>query len=126
MECAGLANEAQVLLLSSASLAALNQRLAEGSSPPALPDQFRPNLLVGGPLLQPFQEDSWDRLRIGPAVFEAAGLLAVSFSPVFPCLLVAAGSLLLADHVDASLLFFPLFLAVPEFLLGLFHPFLQP
>eukprot|EP00884_Botryococcus_braunii_P022713 jgi/Botrbrau1/9125/Bobra.160_3s0002.1 len=67
------ANEGQLLLMSSASLADLNRRLEQNSSSPVMPDQFRPNLLVGGGFLQPFQEDSWSRLQIGAAHFDAAG-----------------------------------------------------
>jgi MOSC domain-containing protein len=47
------------LVLSEASLAALNQRLAR----PLPMDRFRPNLVVQGS--EPHAEDSWRRIRIG-------------------------------------------------------------
>ncbi|WP_207063145.1 MOSC domain-containing protein [Motiliproteus sp. SC1-56] len=51
------------LLISQASLAALNERLAE----PVSMTRFRPNLVVSGGC--GFQEDEWRRIRIGEVVF---------------------------------------------------------
>lgn len=48
-----------LLLISEASLAALNQRLSQ----PVPMARFRPNLVVGG--CEAFAEDGWRRLRIG-------------------------------------------------------------
>ncbi len=48
-----------LLLIGTGSLEALNQRLAD----PVPMDRFRPNLVVSGAL--PFDEDEWDRVRIG-------------------------------------------------------------
>jgi uncharacterized protein YcbX len=56
----GLADGFPFLLISSASLADLNTRLEH-----ALPmNRFRPNLVVGG--CEPFAEDGWKQVRIGP------------------------------------------------------------
>jgi uncharacterized protein YcbX len=52
-----------VLILSEASLEALNSRLAS----PLPMNRFRPNLVVRGSA--PFAEDGWRRIRIGQAVF---------------------------------------------------------
>lgn len=51
------------LLVSSASLADLNARLAK----PLPMDRFRPNLVVDG--CEPEAEDGWRRVRIGPVTF---------------------------------------------------------
>jgi uncharacterized protein len=51
-----------VLILSEASLEALNSRLAS----PLPMNRFRPNLVVGGSA--PFAEDGWRRIRVGQAV----------------------------------------------------------
>ncbi len=58
-----------LLLLSEASLADLNARLAE----PLPMDRFRPNLVVRG--CEPYAEDGWRRIRIG----------AVELAIVKPC-----------------------------------------
>ena len=54
------------LLLSEASLAELNRRLAR----PVPMDRFRPNLVVSG--CAPHAEDSWRRIRIGDVPFTVA------------------------------------------------------
>ena len=54
------------LLLSEASLAELNRRLAA----PVPMDRFRPNLVVSG--CAPHAEDSWQRIRIGAVTFVVA------------------------------------------------------
>jgi len=53
-----------LLLISEASLADLNRRLAA----PVPMQRFRPNLVVDGE--QPYGEDSWRRLRVGDVEFE--------------------------------------------------------
>jgi len=55
------------LILSEASLADLNSRLAT----PLPMNRFRPNLVVAG--AAPFAEDAWTRIRTGGAVFRNAG-----------------------------------------------------
>lgn len=57
----GFADGYPLLLISEASLAELNQRLAQ----PVPMSRFRPNLVVSG--CEPFAEDRWKRLRIGGA-----------------------------------------------------------
>lgn len=52
------------LLLSEASLQALNDRLDF----PVPMNRFRPNIVVAG--TEPFQEDTWSRLRIGEIYFD--------------------------------------------------------
>ncbi|WP_428374931.1 MOSC domain-containing protein [Lichenicoccus sp.] len=54
-----------ILLTSTASLSALN---AELEAPVGM-DRFRPNLVIDG--AAPWQEDGWQRLRIGGMVFRA-------------------------------------------------------
>lgn len=54
------------LLISEASLADLNRRLAT----PVPMNRFRPNLVVAG--ATPFAEDGWRRIRIGPLTFGVA------------------------------------------------------
>jgi uncharacterized protein len=62
----GFADGFPLLLLSRASLEALNQRLAR----PVTMLHFRPNLVVEG--CEPFAEDTWKRLRIGDVELEVA------------------------------------------------------
>lgn len=54
-----------MLVISEASLSELNRRSPETHSM----DQFRTNLVVSG--TEPFEEDSWKRIRIGEVEFEA-------------------------------------------------------
>jgi len=54
------------LLISEASLDDLNQRLAA----PVPMNRFRPSLVVAG--AEPFAEDRWRRIRIGPVGFRVA------------------------------------------------------
>lgn len=61
-----LADGFPFLLISKASLADLNDRLAE----PLPMDRFRPNLVVGG--CEPFAEDGWEEIRIGDIYFRVA------------------------------------------------------
>ena len=55
------------LLVSEASLAGLNEKLAE----PVPMNRFRPNLVISG-CDRPHEEDRWQRLRIGEAIFTVA------------------------------------------------------
>lgn len=55
-----------LLLISEASLADLNQRLPE----PIPMNRFRPNLVVSG--CDPYAEDTWQQIQIGPVRFEVA------------------------------------------------------
>ncbi len=59
----GLADGFPFLLISEASLADLNARLEE----PVPMDRFRPNLVVRS--CEPFAEDNWRLVRIGPITF---------------------------------------------------------
>ncbi|MEV4468323.1 MOSC N-terminal beta barrel domain-containing protein [Nonomuraea sp. NPDC049504] len=74
-----LADGYPLLLTSAASLARLNDWIAEdalerGAEPPApLPmRRFRPNVVVDGVPSEPFAEDGWKRLRIGEVEFRVA------------------------------------------------------
>ncbi len=62
----GFADAFPFLLLSEASLADLNRRLAR----PVPMDRFRPNLVVAG--CPPYAEDGWRQIRIGPLAFHVA------------------------------------------------------
>jgi len=53
------------LLISAASLANLNDRIQENHGEPVPMNRFRPNLIVEG--CAAFAEDTWTRIRIGPA-----------------------------------------------------------
>jgi hypothetical protein len=59
-----------VLLISRASLNALNDRMAERALEPVSMQRFRPNIVVAGCL--PFAEDSWTDVRIGDVRFHVA------------------------------------------------------
>jgi uncharacterized protein len=59
----GLTDSFPFLLISEGSLAALNARLEH----PLPMNRFRPNLVVGG--CDPFAEDDWKMVRIGPITF---------------------------------------------------------
>ncbi len=59
------------LVISEASLADLNDRLAAKDEEPLPMNRFRPNLVVCG--CAPYAEDDWTRLRIGSAQFRNAG-----------------------------------------------------
>lgn len=62
---------APFLVASEASLADLNDRLAERHEPPLPMDRFRPNLIVSG--CTPYAEDTWPHFRVGEIAFRAAG-----------------------------------------------------
>ena len=59
----GFADSSPLMLVSDASLADLNRRLET----PVSMDRFRPNLVVAGG--RAFQEDDWNRIRIGALTF---------------------------------------------------------
>jgi uncharacterized protein YcbX len=59
------------LAISEASLADLNDRLAERGEDAVPMDRFRPNVVIAG--CAAFAEDTWPRLRIGEIAFRAAG-----------------------------------------------------
>jgi len=61
------ADSCPLMVLSEASLADLNSRLAQ----PLPMNRFRPNFVIAG--CEPYAEDTWDRVRIGDAVFRSAG-----------------------------------------------------
>mmetsp|Transcript_26223 Transcript_26223/g.73513 ORF Transcript_26223/g.73513 Transcript_26223/m.73513 type:complete len:633 (-) Transcript_26223:588-2486(-) len=78
------ANEGQLLVMSSISLNDLNRRIAEraatikeakaGAVPMQLTaERFRPNLVVGGPGLEPYAEDTWQRASVGDVELRMAG-----------------------------------------------------
>jgi uncharacterized protein YcbX len=56
------------LLISEASLQDLNKRLVDNGAEPVDMIRFRPNLQVSG--CTPYAEDSWNRIKIGNAVFD--------------------------------------------------------
>lgn len=58
----GFADSSSMLLATPRSLAELNRQLAH----PVPMDRFRPNIVVDGESLEPYAEDRWLRLRIGP------------------------------------------------------------
>jgi uncharacterized protein YcbX len=59
------------LILSEASLADLNDRLAVRGEEPLPMNRFRPNLVVSG--CAPYEEDTWSRIRIGDVIFRSGG-----------------------------------------------------
>jgi uncharacterized protein len=65
------ADAAPLLVISEASLAALNDRLQENGGEPVPMDRFRPNVVITG--CEPFAEDTWSHVRIGNVVFRSAG-----------------------------------------------------
>ncbi|MGC4073905.1 MAG: MOSC domain-containing protein [Nibricoccus sp.] len=67
----GFADGYPLLVISEASLSDLNDHLAERGEDSVPMDRFRPNLVVSG--AAPFAEDIWPRLRVGDAIFRAAG-----------------------------------------------------
>ena len=70
-ELVSFADAYPYLLLSEASLTGLNQKLSAQQLAPVTMDRFRPNLVVKGDI-EPHAEDSWQRIRIGDAVFTVA------------------------------------------------------
>ncbi|MBI5771041.1 MAG: MOSC domain-containing protein [Verrucomicrobia bacterium] len=65
------ADAVPLLVISEASLAALNDRLVARGEDPVPMDRFRPNLVVTG--CPAHAEDAWPRFRLGEIVFRSAG-----------------------------------------------------
>ncbi len=59
------------LIISEASLAALNDRLQENHADPVPMNRFRPSIVVDD--CEAFAEDHWSRLQIGDALFRNGG-----------------------------------------------------
>lgn len=70
-DCVSFADAYPFLVVSEASLADLNDRLAERGEEPVPMDRFRPNLVVTG--CAPYGEDTWPRVRIGAGIFRRGG-----------------------------------------------------
>ena len=67
-----LANEGQYLLIGSASLNDLQDRLTANSQPlHVTAKQFRPNLVIS--TIVPYEEDHWTKIRIEKQVFRSCG-----------------------------------------------------
>ena len=58
-----------ILIASEASLEALNEKLVEGGKEAIPMSRFRPNIVVKGTSLKPFEEDRWKVVAIGDTVF---------------------------------------------------------
>lgn len=58
-----------ILIASEASLEALNEKLKAGGKDPIPMSRFRPNIVVRGKNLRPFEEDGWKTVVIGDTVF---------------------------------------------------------
>jgi len=58
-----------ILIASEASLDALNQKLVEDGKEAIPMSRFRPNIVVRGKSLKPFEEDRWKVVAIGNVVF---------------------------------------------------------
>lgn len=64
-----LADEAPFLLTSAASLKDLNARLKDRGKAAVDMQRFRPNIVVSGAALLPWEEDTWKRIKIGGIEF---------------------------------------------------------
>jgi uncharacterized protein YcbX len=82
VRCVPLASQGgRLLATTTASLAELNQRLAE----PTGIERFRPNLVIEG--TRPFEEDEWQAVQLGGARFAVtASSVEPSTDPVFQAL----------------------------------------
>jgi len=58
-----------ILIASEASLAAVNAQLQGHGQAPIPMSRFRPNIVLKGPQLRPFEEDTWKVIAIGDVVF---------------------------------------------------------
>ncbi len=65
------ADGAPFLIVSEASLAQLNDRIAGNGGDPAPMNRFRPNIVING--CEAFAEDGWRQVRIGAIVLRSAG-----------------------------------------------------
>lgn len=70
-DCVSFADAAPLLVISEASLTALNDRIQENGGEPVPVDRFRPNLVIAN--CPAFAEDTWSRLQIGDTVLRSAG-----------------------------------------------------
>lgn len=59
----GFADRASLTIVSDASLADLNARIAASGRAPVPMDRFRPNLVVGG--CEPYEEETWRMIEVG-------------------------------------------------------------
>jgi uncharacterized protein len=62
----GFADAYPFLIANEASVAELNTRLEQ----PITMDRFRPNLVIAGPTLLPWEEDQWRNMTIGSVAFQ--------------------------------------------------------
>jgi|SRR5580658_6243261 MOSC domain-containing protein len=67
----GFADSCPFLVTSEESLGDLNRRIEVAGGVGVPMDRFRPNLVLAG--CKPFEEDGWNRIRIGEIVFRSAG-----------------------------------------------------
>lgn len=65
------ADACPLLVISEASLADLNDRIAEHGEEAVPMNRFRPNLVVND--CAPFAEDAWSRIQVGEVIFRSAG-----------------------------------------------------
>jgi uncharacterized protein YcbX len=65
------ADAAPILVVSEASLAALNDHIVASGADPVPMNRFRPNLVVDG--CAAFAEDTWSRVEIGDTILRGAG-----------------------------------------------------
>lgn len=63
---------APILVTTTASLAELNRRIMAKGGEPVPMNRFRPNLVIEGPM-EPFAEENWPALQIGPMCLRSAG-----------------------------------------------------
>ncbi|KUG51108.1 sulfurase [Serinicoccus chungangensis] len=64
-ESVSLADTGPLLLTTEASLARLGDWILEGGGEPVPMSRFRPNLVVDGPGVEPFVEDTWEFVTVG-------------------------------------------------------------
>lgn len=67
----GFADAFPFLIAGEESLLDLNQRIEEGGGTPVPMNRFRPNFVFSGG--DPFEEDRWERVRIGEMTFRSGG-----------------------------------------------------
>lgn len=59
-----------LLVASTSSLQDLNDRLKQKGKKAISMSNFRPNIVISGPLLQPFEEDTWKLIQIGNVILK--------------------------------------------------------